>query len=131
MLNQILSQRNLNNAYLQVYRNKGVGGVDNLGVEELKDHLQTHGQRYIEAIRNGRYQVAAIKGVEIPKSNGKPDYWVFRQLLTGYSNKRYNKYYNLCLKAISKTIVTDFVLNGTLTKLFDKVFKISMINTKM
>ena len=71
MLNQILSQRNLNNSYLQVYRNKGVGGVDNLGVEELKDHLQTHGQRYIEAIRNGRYQVAAIKGVEIPKSNGK------------------------------------------------------------
>ena len=71
MLNQILSQRNLNNSYLQVYRNKGVGGVDNLGVEELKDHLQIHGQRYIEAIRNGRYQVAAIKGVEIPKSNGK------------------------------------------------------------
>lgn len=71
MLNQILKRGNLNSAYLQVYRNKGVGGVDGLQVEGLKEHLQTHSKRYIDSIRKGSYQVAAIKGVEIPKSNGK------------------------------------------------------------
>ena len=71
MINQILNNKNLNAAYLQVYRNKGAGGVDGLEVEDLKAHLQAHGQRYIEALRTGSYQVAAIKGVEIPKSNGK------------------------------------------------------------
>ncbi len=71
MINQILNKRNLNEAYKQVYGNKGVGGVDGLEVEDLKSHLQSHGRQYIEAIRTGSYQVAAIKGVEIPKSNGK------------------------------------------------------------
>jgi len=38
---------------------------------QLKVHLQTNGQTLVEHIRNGSYQPSPIKGVEIPKSNGK------------------------------------------------------------
>lgn len=39
LMEQILSRDNLNAAYLQVVRNKGVAGVDGMTVEELGDYL--------------------------------------------------------------------------------------------
>ena len=71
MIKQLTKQENLNEAYLQVYRNKGAAGVDRVQVSELKAHLQKHSKRYIEQIEEGHYQVTPILGVEIPKSNGK------------------------------------------------------------
>jgi len=71
MIKQLTSKRNLNNAYLQVYRNKGAAGVDRVPITELKSRLQTHGKQYTEQIENGTYQPNPILGVEIPKSNGK------------------------------------------------------------
>lgn len=71
MIAELTSKRNLNLAYKQVYRNKGVGGVDEMGIAQLKDHLQTNGAKYIEQIRVGDYQPSPILGIEIPKSNGK------------------------------------------------------------
>ncbi len=71
MIAELTSKRNLNLAYKQVYRNKGVGGVDEMGVAQLKAHLQTNGAKYIEQIRIGDYQPSPILGIEIPKSNGK------------------------------------------------------------
>jgi RNA-directed DNA polymerase len=71
MIAELTSKRNLNLAYKQVYRNKGVGGVDEMGVAQLKAHLQTNGVKYIEQIRIGDYQPSPILGIEIPKSNGK------------------------------------------------------------
>ena len=71
MIKQLTSKRNLNLAYLQVYRNKGACGIDNVHVNELKSIFQTHGKRYTDAISSGSYQPSAILGVEIPKSNGK------------------------------------------------------------
>ena len=71
MIKQLTSKKNLNEAYLQVYRNKGAGGVDGIQVTELKTILQATGQQYNEQIERGTYQVSPIKGVEIPKSNGK------------------------------------------------------------
>ena len=71
MIKQLTSRRNLNQAYLQVYRNKGAAGVDGVSVGELKNHLQTHAAQYIEQIEQGTYLVSPILGVEIPKSNGK------------------------------------------------------------
>lgn len=71
MIEELTSKRNLNLAYEQVYRNKGVGGVDEMGVAQLKAHLQTNGAKYIEQIRVGDYQPSPILGIEIPKSNGK------------------------------------------------------------
>jgi len=71
MIKQLTSKKNLNEAYLQVYRNKGAGGVDNIQVTELKSILKSHGIRYSEQIEGETYQVSPILGVEIPKSNGK------------------------------------------------------------
>ena len=71
MIEQIIQQRNLNNAYQQVCANKGAGGVDGMEIPQLNAHLQTHGQTLVEQVRNGSYQPSPIKGVEIPKSNGK------------------------------------------------------------
>ena len=71
MIKQLTSKGNLNKAYLQVYRNKGAGGVDKVQVSELKTILETHGEQYIQQIEREYYQVSPILGVEIPKSNGK------------------------------------------------------------
>jgi group II intron reverse transcriptase/maturase len=71
MIKQLTSKKNLNEAYLQVYRNKGAGGIDDVQISELKPILQATGQQLNEQIERGRYQVSPIKGVEIPKSNGK------------------------------------------------------------
>lgn len=71
MIKQITSRTNLNAAYLRVVRNKGAAGVDGLETGELKAHLQNHSQTYIEQLREGRYQVSAIRGISIPKPNGK------------------------------------------------------------
>ncbi len=71
MIEHVIQQRNLNNAYQKVCANKGAGGVDGMEISHLKAHLQTNGQTLVERIRNGSYQPSPIKGVEIPKSNGK------------------------------------------------------------
>ena len=71
MIEQVTRKRNLNEAYLQVYRNKGAAGVDGVQVTELKSILQTLGNDYNEQVKLGTYQVSPILGIEIPKSNGK------------------------------------------------------------
>ena len=71
MIKQLTSKKNLNEAYLQVYRNKGAAGVDNIGVTELASILKVHGKRYTQQIERETYQVSPILGVEIPKSNGE------------------------------------------------------------
>ena len=71
MIKQLTSKKNLNEAYLQVYRNKGAAGVDNVHITELKSILKAHGKQYINQIERETYQVSPILGVEIPKSNGK------------------------------------------------------------
>jgi RNA-directed DNA polymerase len=71
MIKHLTSKKNLNEAYLRVYRNKGASGVDNIQVTELKSILKTHGIRYNGQIECESFQVSPILGVEIPKSNGK------------------------------------------------------------
>ena len=71
MIKQLTSKKNLNEAYLKVYRNKGAAGVDGLSVQALKSTLQVNRKRIIQEIEIGTYQPLPILGVEIPKSNGK------------------------------------------------------------
>ena len=71
MLKQLTSKKNLNEAYLRVYRNKGAAGVDAIQVTELKAILKVHGEHYANQIERELYQASPILGVEIPKSNGK------------------------------------------------------------
>ena len=71
MIEQVLNRRNIMRAYRQVVSNKGSAGVDGMLVKELYDHLTKNRGQIESDIREGKYQPQPIKGVEIPKSNGK------------------------------------------------------------
>lgn len=71
LLEMILSPTNLNRAYKQVKSNKGSGGVDGLGVEELLDYLLNHKDELLQSIIKGRYKPNPVRRVEIPKEGGK------------------------------------------------------------
>jgi Retron-type reverse transcriptase len=58
-------------AYRQVVSNKGSAGVDGMPVKELYAHLTNNREQLESDIREGKYQPQAIRGVKIPKRNGK------------------------------------------------------------
>ena len=70
LIENILSKDNLNNAYLQVVRNKGAAGVDGMEYKALLSHLRKNGERIKESIRNQTYKPMPVKRVEIPKEDG-------------------------------------------------------------
>jgi RNA-directed DNA polymerase len=71
LLEYILSPTNLNNAYKQVKRNDGSGGVDKLDTKLLLPYLQTHREELLTALQEGSYKPQPVRRVEIPKENGK------------------------------------------------------------
>lgn len=71
LLEEIVSSENLNRAYKRVKRNKGAGGVDGMGVDELLQYLKDNGDEIRESIVAGTYQPQPVRRVEIPKDNGK------------------------------------------------------------
>jgi len=71
LLEEILSRKNLNEAYKRVYANKGSSGVDSVSVEELHEHLRVHSAEILESIRSRKYKPQPVLRVEIPKDNGK------------------------------------------------------------
>lgn len=71
MIEELLDKRNLNQAYQKVVSNKGAAGVDGMSVDKLLAHLHQEGATMMRTVRSGSYQPAPIKGVNIPKSNGK------------------------------------------------------------
>ena len=71
MIEKVLNRKNLYKAYRQVVRNKGSAGVDGMNVSELFSYLESHRDRIATSILNHTYVPQPIRGVEIPKSNGK------------------------------------------------------------
>ena len=71
MIEKVLSRNNLRAAYQQVLSNKGAAGIDGMQVADLKPHLQKKWSAISLSIINNNYVPQAIKGIEIPKSNGK------------------------------------------------------------
>jgi len=71
LLAMILSPTNLNKAYKQVKSNKGSGGVDGLGVNDLLDYLRNHKDELLQTIIRGKYKPNPVRRVEIPKEGGK------------------------------------------------------------
>ena len=70
LMEQILSSENLNEAYLQVIRNKGAEGVDGMKYTDLKEHLKKNGEEIKEQLRNRKYKPQPVRRVEIPKPDG-------------------------------------------------------------
>ena len=71
MIEKVLHPRNLTKAYYKVVSNKGSSGIDGMKTNDLKSFIDLNRPTITHQILNQGYQVQAIKGVEIPKSNGK------------------------------------------------------------
>ena len=71
LLELIVSPKNLNQAYLQVKKNGGAGGVDRMDVEALLPYLRAHREHLTVSILDGTYRPNPVRRVEIPKDKGK------------------------------------------------------------
>jgi group II intron reverse transcriptase/maturase len=69
-MEQILSNENLNKAYLQVVRNKGAAGVDGMEYTQLNEYLSDNGEIIKEQLRSRKYKPQPVRRVEIPKPDG-------------------------------------------------------------
>ena len=71
LLEYILDDKNLFEAYKQVYKNKGTSGIDGITVEELGVYMYDHKEEIKDQIRKLQYKPNPVRRVEIPKENGK------------------------------------------------------------
>ena len=70
MLEEILDRRNIEKALKQVEANRGSGGIDAMGWEELRPYVYTHWQEMRSEVQAGKYKPLGVHRVEIPKPNG-------------------------------------------------------------
>ena len=70
LMEQILSEDNLQRAYRQVVKNKGAEGVDGMEYTELKAHLEQNGELIKKQLRMRKYKPQPVRRVEIPKPDG-------------------------------------------------------------
>ena len=71
LMEKIASRDNLNAAYIRVRKNKGSGGVDKMEMAELLPFLKEHADEIRHSLIDGSYRPCPVRGVEIPKDNGK------------------------------------------------------------
>ena len=71
LIERMVERNNMMEALQKVMRNKGSAGVDNMTVNELKEHLKKHWPTIKEALLEGCYIPQPVKRVEIPKPGGK------------------------------------------------------------
>ena len=70
LLEKVLNDNNLYEAYKQVYKNKGASGVDGVTVDELGIYMYKHKTEIKEQIRTRKYKPSPVRRVYIPKENG-------------------------------------------------------------
>lgn len=70
LLERIVDYENLKRAYKQVESNGGSSGVDKMEVEELRQWLGKNLSNLRETLLLEKYQVSAVRKVEIPKPTG-------------------------------------------------------------
>ena len=70
LLEKVLDDNNLFEAYKQVYKNKGASGVDGVTVDELGKYIYLHKEEIKEQIRKRKYKPSPVRRVYIPKENG-------------------------------------------------------------
>lgn len=70
LLEKVLDDKNLFEAYKQVYKNKGTSGVDGVTVDELGKYMYLHKEEIKKQIRERKYKPSPVRRVYIPKENG-------------------------------------------------------------
>lgn len=67
LLEKILSNDNLNQAFKKVKSNKGAGGIDGMNTDELLLFLKNNGKYLKQQLMDGKYKPNPVRRVEIPK----------------------------------------------------------------
>ena len=70
LLDEILSNDNMNLAYKSVKANKGSYGVDEVTLDELSDYIKDNWKQIKSKIEVRSYYPLPVKRVQIPKPNG-------------------------------------------------------------
>jgi RNA-directed DNA polymerase len=72
LMEEVLDENNLNEAYSKILSNKGARtpGVDGMTVPQLKAYVQKHWAKIEAQLRSGTYRPLPVKRVEIPKPGG-------------------------------------------------------------
>src|SRR6185369_4812127 len=71
LMEEIVSPFNAWRARLAVERNGGAPGIDGMTTEQLREHLQRHGEKIRAKLLAGTYVPSPVRRVEIPKPEGK------------------------------------------------------------
>ena len=71
MIAKVVAARNLSDACKRVMRNKGSAGIDGMPTTGLKAFIDAHRSEVVHQLISKSYRPQAIKGVVIPKPNGK------------------------------------------------------------
>lgn len=74
LINKVIANENLWNAYEKVKGNKGAPGVDGITVYQLKSHMEKYLQPLKQKLMEGTYQPQPVKRVAIPKPDGSKRY---------------------------------------------------------
>ncbi|WP_244094372.1 group II intron reverse transcriptase/maturase [Jeotgalibacillus salarius] len=74
LIQQVISDENLWNAYEKVKKNKGAPGIDGITVYELEAHMQKYYRSLKLKLSEGTYQPQPVKRVAIPKQDGSKRY---------------------------------------------------------
>jgi retron-type reverse transcriptase len=70
ILDRILEDSNIEMAMEQVIANKGASGIDNLTIDELRNHLKKNWSNIKKQIQERTYKPQPVRRVEIPKPTG-------------------------------------------------------------
>src|SRR5699024_8322061 len=74
LIEEVISDNNLWNAYKRVYANKGAPGVDGITIYELEKHMRKYYEPLKQKLKDGTYQPQPVKRVAIPKPDGSKRY---------------------------------------------------------
>ena len=70
LLDSILSDSNIALATKAVKANNGSGGIDNITIEQIDEHMLNNWNNIKQQIRERTYKPSPVRRVEIPKPNG-------------------------------------------------------------
>jgi RNA-directed DNA polymerase len=70
-MEQVCDLTNLNQAYRKVKANKGASGVDRLTIEGTLLYMRANKDKIIGSLLDGSYEPNLVRGVQIPKPDGK------------------------------------------------------------
>lgn len=71
LINLVWNEKNLENAWKRVKKNKGSAGIDKISIYEFEQNLTQNLAEIQRLLRENRYTPKPVKRVFIPKENGK------------------------------------------------------------